>query len=522
MATAMAKSAVTWSPLVSTKPAKTLSSAHNLSSPLKIKTAPLSLSRSLGRVKPIVASTGNGAPASRTAKLVDGKVQEGPDLSVEVNGLRLPNPFVIASGPPGTNYVVMKKAFDEGWGGVICKTLSLDSSQMRSCHSTHSTSPGATRSCALPSPAAVPYIPHIPVSPFPPFSPLPPLRPVAQLSLDSSKVVNVTPRYAKLRAPASRDVIGWQNIELISDRPFEVMLAELKQLKAEYPHRVLIASIMEEFNKDAWEEIIGRCEEVGVDAFEINFSCPHGMPERRMGMAMGQDCTAGVVWEVKGSGRGQENTVMGQAGLRAAVCSEGGYGSAQHHRHHSARVALEAGCEGVSAINTITSVMEVNLKTLRPEPCVEGYTTPGGYSSKAVRPIALAHVMKIARMQAERFPGQGKSLSGIGGVETGENAAEFILLGADTVQVCTGVMLHGYGLVKSLCGGLQGFMEQHGLTSISDFKGHSLQYFTTHTDLVRRQREAVEQRNAAKRGLASDKEWTGDGFVQETETMVSN
>ncbi|CAI7791109.1 unnamed protein product [Closterium sp. NIES-54] len=301
------------------------SSANSLSPPLKIKTAPLSLSRSRGRINPTVASTGNGAPASRAAKLVEGRVQEGPDLSVEVNGLRLPNPFVIASGPPGTNYVVMKKAFDEGWGGVICKTLSLD----------------------------------------------------------SSKVVNVTPRYAKLRAPHSRDVIGWQNIELISDRPFEVMLAELKQLKAEYPHRVLIASIMEEFNRDAWEEIIGRCEEVGVDAFEINFSCPHGMPERRMGMAMGQDCE-------------------------------------------------------------------------------------------------LLH------------------------------------------EVCTGVMLHGYGLVKSLCGGLQGFMEQHGFTSISDFKGHSLQYFTTHTDLVRRQREAVEHRNAAKRGLASDKEWTGDGFVQETETMVSN
>ncbi|CAI5929638.1 unnamed protein product [Closterium sp. NIES-65] len=447
----MATSTPTWGPLTSAKPAKSFSSAHSLSPPLKIRTAPLSLSQSRGRINPIVASTGNGAPASRAAKLVDGRVQEGPDLSVEVNGLRLPNPFVIASGPPGTNYVVMKKAFDEGWGGVICKTLSLD----------------------------------------------------------SSKVVNVTPRYAKLRAPHSRDVIGWQNIELISDRPFEVMLAELKQLKAEYPDRVLIASIMEEFNKDAWEEIIGRCEEVGVDAFEINFSCPHGMPERRMGMAMGQDCE--LLHEVCGwINAAAHIPVWAKMTPNITDITQ------------PARVALEAGCEGVSAINTITSVMEVNLKTLRPEPCVEGYTTPGGYSSKAVRPIALAHVMKIARMEAEKFPGQGKSLSGIGGVETGENAAEFILLGADTVQVCTGVMLHGYGLVKSLCGGLQGFMEQHGFTSISDFKGHSLQYFTTHTDLVRRQREAVEQRNAAKRGLASDKEWTGDGFVQETETMVSN
>ena len=116
----------------------------------------------------------------------------------------------------------MKKAFDEGWGGVICKTLSLD----------------------------------------------------------SKKVVNVTPRYAKLKDSANK-VFGWQNFELISDRPFETMLAEMKRLKEEYPNRILIASIMEEYNKGAWEEIIGRCEEIGVDAFEINFSCPHGMPERR-------------------------------------------------------------------------------------------------------------------------------------------------------------------------------------------------------------------------------------------------
>lgn len=102
------------------------------------------------------------------------------------------------------------------------------------------------------------------------------------------KVVNVTPRYAKLRDSAG-SVFGWENMELISDRPFETMIDELRRLKQEYPERVLIASVMEECNKAAWEEILGRCEEAGVDAFEINFSCPHGMPERRMGMAMGQD-----------------------------------------------------------------------------------------------------------------------------------------------------------------------------------------------------------------------------------------
>lgn len=159
-----------------------------------------------------------------------------PDLSVTVNGLKMPNPFVIGSGPPGTNYKVMKRAFDEGWGAVIAKTVSLE----------------------------------------------------------ADKVVNVTPRYARLRAGANGSakgqIIGWENIELISDRPLETMLRELKLLKEEYPDRILIASIMEEYNKAAWEELIDRVEQTGIDAIEINFSCPHGMPERKMGAAVGQDC----------------------------------------------------------------------------------------------------------------------------------------------------------------------------------------------------------------------------------------
>ena len=153
------------------------------------------------------------------------------DLSVDVNGLRLPNPFVIGSGPPGTNASVIRKAFDEGWGAVIAKTISLD----------------------------------------------------------ASKVTNVAPRYARMRATDSREVIGWQNIELISDRGFDVWLDEFKEVKDAHPEGVLIASIMEEYRKDAWQEIVERCQDAGVDAFELNFSCPHGLPERRMGAAMGQD-----------------------------------------------------------------------------------------------------------------------------------------------------------------------------------------------------------------------------------------
>ena len=156
-----------------------------------------------------------------------------PTLATTVDGLKLPNPFVIASGPPGTNLNVIARAFKEGWGAVIAKTVSLD----------------------------------------------------------ASKVVNVTPRYAKLYSTDRSEVIGWENIELISDRKFSIWLEEFKKCKDQFPDGVLIASIMEELNEDAWIEIVERCQDAGVDAFELNFSCPHGLPERKMGAAMGEDPT---------------------------------------------------------------------------------------------------------------------------------------------------------------------------------------------------------------------------------------
>ncbi|GMH39766.1 hypothetical protein BSKO_07664 [Bryopsis sp. KO-2023] len=402
------------------------------------------------RQTPVVCARMGGAVGPEPAATLDnGAVVEGPDLSVTVDGLKLPNPFIIASGPPGTNYTVMKKALDEGWGGVICKTMTLD----------------------------------------------------------ASKVINVTPRYATMKAFGATEVLGWENIELVSDRPFETMLEDLTRLRTEYPDRVLIASIMEEYKKEAWEEIIARCEDVGVDAFEINFSCPHGLPERNMGMAMGQNCD--VLEEVCGWINAKA-TIPVWAKMTPNVTDITG----------PSRTALEAGCAGVSAINTITSVMGVNLDTLRPQPSVEGYTTPGGYSYKAVKPIALAKVMGIAKMIRDDFGGK-KSLSGLGGVEIGNDAAEFILLGSDTVQVCSGVMVHGYPLIKKLCGGLQEFMRKHGFESIDDFKGESLQYFTTHADLVHRQKEATEAKRAEK-VVSSDADWSGDKFTSEAESMVAN
>ncbi|MCX6970178.1 MAG: NAD-dependent dihydropyrimidine dehydrogenase subunit PreA [Verrucomicrobia bacterium] len=370
-----------------------------------------------------------------------------PTLDCTVDGLKLPNPFVIASGPPGTNLNVISRAFREGWGAVIAKTVSLD----------------------------------------------------------ASKVVNVTPRYAKLHAADGKEVIGWENIELISDRPLSIWIEEFKKCKDLHPEGVLIASIMEECNKDAWVEIVERCQDAGVDGFELNFSCPHGLPERKMGAAMGQDPE--ILEEVCG-------WVMPAA--KKPVWAK--MTPNITHIEDPSRAALKAGCHGISAINTIRSVMGVNLDTLRPEPSVEGYTTPGGYSSKAIKPIALRMCMEIATVIRQEFP--GRSLSGIGGIETGEDAAQFILLGCDTVQVCTGVMKFGYGLVKPLQDGLLAFMEKHKFETLADFKGRSLGYFTTHADLVRRQKERKDARKAGN-VVHADGEWSGDEFVEQSQALSS-
>ncbi len=263
---------------------------------------------------------------------------------------------------------------------------------------------------------------------------------------------------------------------------------------------------MEEYNRDAWIEIVERCQDAGVDGFELNFSCPHGLPERKMGSAMGEDPE--ILLEVCGW-----VTSAAKRPVWAKMTPN------ITHIEDPARAALKAGCQGVSAINTIRCVIGVNLETLRPEPTVEGRTTPGGYSSKAVRPIALRMCMELATMIKNEFP--GRSLSGIGGVETGEDAAQFILVGASTVQVCTGVMKFGYELVKPLCEGLLAFMEKHNFETLDDFRGYSLDYFTTHAELVRVQGERKAAQKAAEheRTIRADSDWSGDKFVEQSAAL---
>lgn len=360
------------------------------------------------------------------------------DLSTEVNGLKFPNPFMLASGPPGTNGKVIQRSFGLGWGGIVCKTISLD----------------------------------------------------------AGKVNNVVPRYGRLKSRETGEVIGFQNIELISDMDFEVWIEELGECKAAYPDHMLFASIMEEYEKDRWIEIVERTQATGIDGFELNFSCPHGLPERQMGAAMGMqpDIVEEVVGWVK-----QVSKVPVWAKMTPNITDPA----------VPAAAAMAGGADGVSAINTILCVIGVDLDTLRPMPTVQGHSEPGGYSCQAVRPIALRHVMHIARSNP------GITISGMGGVETAEDAVQFLLLGASTVQVCTGAMLHGYEMIDGLLEGLAAFMEKHDFEHVSDIVGKSLPYFTTHADLVERQTAA----RAGKRA-SHDTMWKGD-IAAETRELTS-
>jgi dihydroorotate dehydrogenase subfamily 1 len=364
-----------------------------------------------------------------------------PSLKTTVNGMAFDNPFILGSGPPGTNAKVIAKSYDLGWGGMVCKTISLE----------------------------------------------------------ADKVINTNPRYAKLKDHDNPDVIiGFENIELISDRPFETWLDEFRQLKRNYPNHMLIASIMEEYRKEAWQEITKRVQETGVDAFELNLSCPHGLPERKMGMAMGEDPS--IVKEVVGWVK-EVSTIPVWAKMTPNVGSITA----------APQAAVEGGADGISAINTILSVVGVNLKNLRPMPTVEGYTVPGGYSGTAVRPIALRQIMEIARA----FP--NVPISGMGGIWTGYDAAQFFALGSSTVQVCTGAMLQGYEVINKLKEELLEVLTDHEMASIDELVGKSLPYFSTHADLVERQRAA----KAAKVGAGKDNEtWQGE-IKNETDSLTS-
>jgi dihydropyrimidine dehydrogenase (NAD+) subunit PreA len=320
------------------------------------------------------------------------------DLRSEFLGIKSPNPFWLASAPPTDREINVTRAFKAGWGGVVWKTLGED----------------------------------------------PP-------------VVNVNgPRYGAVYS-ADRRLMGFNNIELISDRPLEINLREIKQVKRDWPDRAMVVSLMVPCEEAAWKKILPLVEETGADGIELNFGCPHGMSERGMGSAVGQ--------------------VPEYVEMVARWCK-------QHTRmpvivkltpnitdvRHPARAAKAGGADAVSLINTVNSIVSVDLDLMAPNPHTDGKGTHGGYCGPAVKPMALNMVAEIARDPAT----QGFPISGIGGVTTWRDAAEFMALGASNVQVCTAAMTYGFKIVEELTDGLKSWMEDKGYQRVDDIVGGAI------------------------------------------------
>jgi dihydropyrimidine dehydrogenase (NAD+) subunit PreA len=326
------------------------------------------------------------------------------DISANFLGIKSPNPFWLASAPPTDKQYNVLRAFEAGWGGVVWKTL-------------------------------------------------------------GSQVKNVSSRYSAVDFNGGR-VMGFNNIELISDRPLDINLKEIAECVRLFPDRAMIVSLMADNDRESWHELIKKVEDTGAHGFELNFGCPHGMTERGMGASVGQDPQIAkmvVEWVMEAA------TIPVITKLTPNV----------HSVVPTGMACVEAGTNALSLINTIQSVTGIDLDTFVPNPNVGGKSAFGGYCGPAVKPIALKMLTTIAQN-----PVTGKvPVSGIGGISTWKDAVEFMLLGSTTVQVCTAAMKHGFRIVEDMCEGLNNWMDEKGFATITDFIGKSVPTLTSWEDL---------------------------------------
>lgn len=291
------------------------------------------------------------------------------------------------------------------------------------------------------------------------------------LKPDKLKVKNVAPRFGVIKNSKNK-AIGFENFELVDTNELKVWTSQLKDIKKEYPDRLIIGSIMAEINKKDWQELTIQLQNAGVDALELNFSCPHGMPEKGIGHAIGQDpnLTKTITSWVK-----EVSTVPVIVKLSPNVTDVVAIATS----------ALDGGADALAAINTVQSLIGVNIDTFEPLPSVGGYTTYGGYSGKAVKPIGLRVVSELAK----NFDTQ---ISGMGGISNWKDSVEYMLLGANHVQICTEVMLKGFYIIEDLIKGLESYLEEKGFNSIDEITGISLDRITTHEKLERDRKISLE------------------------------
>ncbi len=321
------------------------------------------------------------------------------DLRNHFAGISSPNPFWLASAPPTDKAYNVHRALEAGWGGVVWKTLGEDG---------------------------------------------PP-------------VVNVNgPRYGALLTP-SRQLLGFNNIELITDRPLQTNLDEIREVKRAWPDRAMVVSLMVPCTEEAWKAILVRVEDTGADGVELNFGCPHGMSERGMGAAVGQ--VPAYIEMV---------TAWCKAHSKLPVIVKLTPNVADIRP--PALAAKAGGADAVSLINTINSIMGVDPLTLTMSPATGGMGSHGGYCGPAVKPIALHMVAEIGRAPQTA----GLPISGIGGIGSWRDALDHIALGATNVQVCTAAMTYGFKIVQEMTDGLSEYMDSMGFATTAAFQGRAL------------------------------------------------
>ena len=314
-------------------------------------------------------------------------------------GIQSPNPFWLASAPPTDKKVNVLRAFEAGWGGVVWKTL-------------------------------------------------------------GSQVKNTSSRYSAV-SYGGKKVMGFNNIELISDRPLSINLKEIREVLKEFPDRAMVVSLMADNDRQSWYDLIKQVEDTGAHGLELNFGCPHGMTERGMGASVGQDPAIAkmvVEWVMEYA------TIPVITKLTPNV----------HSVVPTASACVKAGTHGLSLINTIQSITGVDLDTFDVRPNVGGQSAYGGYCGPAVKPIAL----KMLHTLSKNPKFKDIPLSGIGGVSTWQDAVEFMLLGAANVQVCTAVMKYGFRIIEDLTSGMSNWMDEKGFDTTNDFIGLSVKKLT--------------------------------------------
>ncbi len=343
-----------------------------------------------------VMHDGGILPKSRISKV---------DLTTDICGIKLENPFLLSSSVVASSYDMCKRAFEAGWAGASFKTI-----------------------CNFPQ--------H-----------------------------ETSPRFSAIRHH-SNAFCGFKNIEQLSDHSVEENMHIFEKLRAEFPTKVIIASIMGQ-NEQEWADLAAKCEKAGASVIECNFSCPN-MEDDDLGVTIGQSAEL-VEKFTRATKRGTTLPVL--AKLTPNITD----------MVPMALAAKRGGADGIAAINTINSITGVDIDTLVAEPAVRGKSIIGGYSGNAVKPIALRFISDLSRCEELK----GMHISGMGGIETWRDALEFILLGSGSLQVTTAVMQYGYRIIDDLLEGLKEYMKSKGISSVHALIGGAAGTIVDHHSIER-------------------------------------